>query len=411
MGKYQSHMNPFLYKLAIYVIVIFGLFSAYPYIFNVILPLPPLSVLSIILLTLLILFSVAKGTKLRILPTTVNKIFCIQVVCWILFIMLHLDINYIERIVYMLVIYTMLTCLYNCNGGIYDFFEKYDKWIVIMSIGGVIVFFLVLLIDFQPLLLYENKDERTGYFYLITATNTLKGNIIRYSGYFDEPGAMAYWGIWTLIFNRLFFQNSKVEKVLMVCLTFTFSLAYYIQIFFYILFFKLRNIKQGILAIITVLILGFGIYYAAQSVPILYYYTFHRIETDETTGQLKGDNRSSLSENAKEQFLKSPIIGVGREISSEDLKISDNPYETLAYDGIVGTIITYLPFLYLWFIGNRKFKLCIIILMIGFLQRPFHHYIIYYFMAYAFLILSLYKPNENLNFRYKNQRSPLRVYS
>ena len=375
------------FQLIIYTLSWMCILSAYPYIFTQFLPIPPLSVLCTLIIFFLFSFISLYHIKLRSFNKSFNYIVFTQIIGWLIYIFIHRDILYIERLVYIVVIYFLVLCLYNTKGSLNQFFINYDKFIAFMAIGGAICFFLVLIFNFQPLFSFHNIDHREASFFGLTSTNAIRGNIIRFAGYFDEPGAMAYWGIWALIYNKLFFKNNVIEKILIICLIFTFSMAYYIQIFIYYCLYKIKNAKQLIIMCGTIAIVVIGGYNVSQRVPFLYTLTFARFELSET-GELKGDNRSELAEKAKYQFQKSPVFGNGITKISQMEYMADNPFETLAIDGIAGTLITYIPFIYLFFKRNKQLKYALIILFIGFLQRPFHHWLIFYFMTYSFFLLS-----------------------
>ena len=378
-----------VFKFAIYTLICVCLLGVYPYIFNRFLPLPGITIIYLITIVTLLLIIVFCRGKLILLPYPVNIIFLIQLLAWIAYILIHSDILYAQRILTIVLTYLQLLCLSNCQGKVNRFFLQYDKFIVIMAVGGTVCFFLVLFLNFPVLYSYSNPDGRDAFFLGLTSTNSIHGNIIRYAGFFDEPGAMAYWGIWALIFNKLFFYNKNIEKILIVCLSFTFSLAYFIQLFIYVILFKLQKLSHFIIMLILLTILGIGIYNIATQNPDLYTLTFYRLEVSDD-GNLNGDNRSELAEAAQRLFYKSPIIGNGLSNTEQIENIYDNPYETLAIDGIIGTIIVYLPLLFLWFIGNKKIKFALIIIFVGYLQRPFHHNIIFYFLAYSFVLLAIY---------------------
>lgn len=380
----------------VYFIVWLSILGAYPFIFNRLIPIPSLSILCTITFCYFAIISYVDKIHLKKLNPKFNLIFEIQLIAWLLFIVIHQDILYIERIIYMCAIYLMLLFLQNCDGGILKFFEKYDKFILYVAVGGCISFLLVFIFNLPPFISFINMDGREAGIFFLTSSNYQVGNIIRFAGLFDEPGAMAYWGIWTLLFNKLYYNDLRLERLLIFCLIFTFSMAYYIQIVFYFIFFKLQSIKQVLMVSITGIILLIGAYHVSQEYPVLYNLTFNRFQKNEN-GEIKGDNRSELAEKAKIQFIKSPVIGNGISKMSTMEYMADNPYETLAYDGIIGTIIVYLPFIVLMVIGDKKMRLSVIILFIGFLQRPFHHYLLYYFIAYGFTYLYL-----NRNFLNKN---------
>jgi len=106
---------------------------------------------------------------------------------------------------------------------------------------------------------------------------------------------------------------------------------------------------------------------------------------------LEGDNRSSLAEKAKAQFLKAPILGIGATKMEETEYMADNPYEILAKDGIIGMFVTYLPLIIILYYKRKEFPYVAIvfILSLGYMQRPFHINIHHYFILYLFLTLTL----------------------
>lgn len=380
------------YEICIYGIIIISLLGSYPYVFCQFLPLPPISIIIVASILLLFLVSIRFKSKLKPLPKIFNQIIIIQVLVWLIYCILHKDSTYITRITYAFSCYLSLMCLHNCQNGILNFFKNYNKWILTMALGGTVAFFLILAGILHPIFQFCNIDGRNAYFFGLTCTNFYFGNVIRYSGFFDEPGAMAFWGIWALVFNKLFYKNTKFELCLSFCLIFTLSLAYYIQFIIYIISFKVKSTKQ-ILGIVLLFSSLVGIiFYSEDTDYDIYKYTLYRLEAN-SSGSINGDNRSDLMEISKKTFLQSPIIGVGayNAIANMDY-MGDNPYMNLAYDGILGTITLYLPLLSLWLFSNdnRDIRLSIIILFIGYLQRPISVFFITFFMLYAFFLLGLY---------------------
>lgn len=378
------------------------LFSSYPYVFCQFLPIPYIKTLSVLFLSAFgIILLIKKKIQLPFSPF--SEIILIQSIIWIFFCIYHQDSSYITRIMFIVVTYLAILCIHNTSYGVQGFLRFYNKFILVMSIGGALCFFLVLIFSYTPIFNFENVDGRTAYCFGLTCTNTYIGNVIRYAGYFDEPGAMAYWGIFALLFNRLFFYNWKFERVLMLCLVFTFSIAYYIQIFFYILFFNLKQVKHFLgLFFGAVIIIG-GIYLSKDTDFDIYRFTIYRLEMDESTGTIQGDSRSELTEKAKEQFEKAPILGIGAQKFTEIDYMADNPYEILAKDGIVGEIVTYLPLLIMVFVGvkgKKDFLYAAVILGMGYLQRPFHVDLIHPLMLYMMFLLTI-THNRSLFFRKK----------
>ena len=281
-----------------------------------------------------------------------------------------------------------MICIWNTKESYRKFENTYITFIAILGIGGVIAFFLVLFNMITPLFTYENLDGRIGYFYGFTCTNAQLANVIRYSGVFDEPGAMAFWGMIALVINQFSIQNKKLERIIIICLIFTFSMAYYIQIFFYIIFFKIKSFK-GLLWMVSILLIAISaIRLTKDSEFDLYTPTVMRFEIGDD-GELNGDTRSDSSKIAKIYFIDSPIIGNGPSITTKGEYMADNPFENLATDGILGTFVMYIPLILLLYPYNRQIYLGLFIIMLGYLQRPFHqnfmHAFILYFLSYIFL--------------------------
>lgn len=373
-------------------LVLFLLVSAIPYVFCRILPFPSANFLTIAFLTLFVFICILQ----RRFSADVKELLAIvsfQCCIWVLFALGHGDSSYITRVVYLTTSFLAVTCLCNENAGLSSFLKLYNNFILLMAICGTLAFCLAITGILSPILEYENLDGRTGYCYGLTCTNAVFGSIIRYSGFFDEPGAMASWGMFALIFNRLFFKNFKYEIILIICLLFTLSMAYYIQLIFYVLFFYIdfTKIKNVLLLGISLSILVGGIYMTRDTEFDLYQHTLGRFEIDPTTGKLSGDNRSDLMDLAKVEFAKSPWFGVGaRSVEERGLYIADNPYENLAYDGIIGALTVYVPLLVIMLYGvlrDKKYFLGALILAMGYLQRPFQVNIIHPMMLYMLLVM------------------------
>ncbi len=361
-------------------IILSNLLFTYPSVLSLFLPIPSVQIITPIY-TGLYLLSLVYCCRSIYYNKLLLECFAIQLLTWGIFSVLNQDEVYITRIVFLLNGFFALVCLWNYRGAFHQFQSVYVKLIAILCCGGTIAFVLVLFNVISPLLTYENLDGREGLFYGLTCTNAQLLNVIRYSGIFDEPGAMAFWGMMALIINEFSLQNSKLEKVIILCLVFTFSMAYYIQLFFYVIFFKIHTLKQivGIFILLSLIITG--IFMTKDSEFDLYTPTIMRFEMDDS-GNLKGDNRSGAAEIAREKFFQSPIIGNGPSITSYGEYMADNQYENLATDGIVGTIVMYLPLLVLLPLHNKKILGAIFILTLGYLQRPFHQNFMHAFMLY-----------------------------
>lgn len=394
----KSHLNitsRISLSSMIYCFVLLVLFSGYPYMFFQILPIPDIKIMAC-------LFGVSAMAILlvlryiRMFPVLFNICFCFQALSLLFFLFYHADSTYFTRIVIILIIYLLLLCLYNTDGGILGFFRIYNNIILLMSMMGLICFILLLIHPFEPISEFTNPDGRTGFFYGLSFTNYRIGNIIRFSGLFDEPGALAGWGIYALIINALFIHNYKFERVLSVCLLFTFSVAYYVQILLFYILLKNISLKNALCFILSISLVVLGVFLTKDTEVDLYRLTFYRFELNQTTGMMQGDNRTELAEKAKAQFVKYPLMGQGAKKISELDYMSDNPYETLAKDGILGTFITYLPLLIMGvvFFKNKSYIASLLILVVGYLQRPYHIDYLHPMMLYSLFLLMICSSNR-----------------
>ena len=209
------------------------LFCTYPYVFNLFLPLPSITILMIVTIGLVCLL--IGLYKIRIQKIFLSLIL-IQISAVIVSMIYTRDSEYVKQLLYIIWLFFFLVML-KYFAGLKFFLYIYNRIITIISVFGAFSFLIVLLTHISPLFEYTNMDGRPGFFYYLTFTNTKYGSIIRYSGIFDEPGAMASWGIFSLLTNKLWVKDRKIEPFLIVSLLFTFSMAYYIQLVLYLLFF------------------------------------------------------------------------------------------------------------------------------------------------------------------------------
>lgn len=282
--------------------------------------------------------------------------------------------------------------------GLIHFYEKYNGWILMMAILGCVAFFLVELINYQPLnFVPDRADERPIFNYILTFSKSDEYNvgIMRYAGFFDEPGAMAYWGIYALVINRLFIKNKWLETILGIALLFTLSIGYFIQYAAFLLFFHVFGKNKGQSLVIAVLIFAVisGITMTRDTAnDEIYNRTFGRIEnmfneSKESSNYIAVGDRATYTENALREFKDHPLFGTPR----TDVSVGNNVYETLALYGVVGSFFILFPFLLLviWSIKYKDLTLlkCSIVVLLGFTHRPFHTNILSFFIIYCILVM------------------------
>lgn len=383
----RTHKNKSLCYL-VDVLVLLALIVAYPFVICQFVGVPSLTMLYGGISALLIM--IIANRKIVSPPRFVTECMAIQVVYFILSLFLHRDMGYIEPLSFAIIAYLFIVALQSA-GGLKKFFVKYNFIICIMSVCGIIAFVGVFFNVLEPYFSFENRDGRQAWCFGLTCTNVFYGNIIRAAGYFDEPGSLAQWGVFCLLINKLFIRSRRIEFTLIIGLISTFSLAYFIQLFFYLLLFY-KGRKKSLLSIsLLLIIIGWYVYNTRGSDRDLYVMTYERMES-----VFEGEsNRTGKSlENAKKIFAEEPLFGAGP-TKMKTAFASDNPYESLASDGIFGTVFMYLPLIFVLMLkGGKDNVFAVIILLVGYMQRPFHFQVIHFFMIYSFLTLCCYEKRK-----------------
>ena len=106
--------------------------------------------------------------------------------------------------------------------------------------------------------------------------------------------------------------------------------------------------------------------------------SFGRLEYNEEKGTIEGDNRYALMERCWKIFLTSPVFGVGAEnlatnVSKQEGFVGGNFFSSWAADGLVGVLCAYLPLICLYRLGrgDKRIRGVVLILVLGYLQRPY----------------------------------------
>lgn len=363
--------------------------AAWPCIFSLIGLLPNYKISYLILFPAIAMYAISK--KATYIPAKVYNILFIQCVFWIMYSVIHYDASYITRLAVTITTFFLLGLQYKYKDK--DFIKLFTNWQLIQVILGSIGFVLVIFNILHPLFLFVELNGKLGAFYGLFATNSFE-QICRNAGYYDEPGALACWGMYALLFNKLFIGNRKTEIILLIGLVTTLSLAYFVQVILYILLFYKDRRKQ-VFGFLVFLCLLFG---GISTLNEDYYKsTIGRLEYDEKTGSIKGDNRINQLDESWRIFKISPIIGVGAsnlfKLADKTKDISSNFISSIAADGVFGIIIIYLPLILLFKFGmsDKKYLYAAVVLSFGYYQRPFspvfliNVIVVYSMILYAYM--------------------------
>lgn len=378
-------------KIKLYhIIIFFSLIAGWPCVFYLLGWIPHYTINYVILLMLGLIWVIFHPKQN--LPKPVIRLFIINFILWLLYCIGYHDTSYLTRLLYLAIVFIILLIENHYNTK--SFLNIFVGWLTFQVILGAVGFILVLCGILEPISTFEEMDSRTGYFFGLFTTNTYFPPFVRIAGFFDEPGAFAFWGICALLLNKLFIDKKKIEYILLFGLLVTLSMAYIIQAILYMLFFMgEKRIKLVIIAILSVACLQFMSNFSPEFQKAI----FGRFEYDKTTGSFAGDNRSELSEATSKVFYSSPLFGVGASnlniiAEKKNQFFGANPYTPFARDGVVGTFISLLPFFFI--LGfkriDKKIKYAVIIILIGFLQRPYDAtQLLYPLITYVLLLHSL----------------------
>ena len=395
-----------------FLLLLFALLLFYPYEITAVYPfLYPSGSLTWVAISFVIftgVFVLFRNKKIRHLP---KKIFLLTIIQLVGYLLSFLSQGKFGAFLYQLLLTAqyllLLFCVFNTTGFIY-FFKKYNIWILIMAVCGTIAWALTEFKGFGPLyfVVDQTDTERNLYNYILTfSVHDSTTTAMRYAGFFDEPGAMANWGLFALLINKLFVKSKKIEIPLIISLLFTFSMGFYAQLILYFLFFYTNKKNRGLgIALLIGIVLFVSVLKNIGETDEngIYYKSIGRIERilDEANDSNKVaslDSRSEVSSTALEAFLENPLFG-----SNKDEYLGDNIFEPLAMYGIIGSLFIYAPFFWLLISSiRRKDKQMLkvmIIIFVGFLHRPFHRTLLWAFVLYSIIAMYiLYRGGDLIN--------------
>lgn len=318
-------------------------------------------------------------------------IFFFQIITSAIWLVIHFDtgyLNFLFQIFVSLIVYFSI-----CLTGIKYFIKQFLTFVVVSGILAAVCFVLCILFKLPYYSEFINPDGRTGYNFIITLTNVVYDfggtRLIRPSGFFDEPGSLAFYLIIGLLINDLTHKNRSIRVCIILCGIFTLSIAFYLIIFVYsLLYFKPRSLPSALLAIFlltTVSLFGYS-NLDNEKQDLIKSFTVDRVQTifkgKKSSEYDQADNRSVLIQNSIEGIKDSPFIGQGISYASRpDSKLfgkfmGANLLGVLGIHGIIGGLIFSLHVFYYFLVCFRKKPFlsvpqkCFLIYLVLILQRP-----------------------------------------
>lgn len=279
----------------------------------------------------------------------------------------------------------------------FQLFQKFIKvYLLVMFLsaaGGIAGFFWAL--SGNPPMGELVTPNRTLIHYGFTLTPDAyifpNFTIIRFSGFFDEPGTFGYYHMYGLIFGYLTGVDRKYIALLAFMGIFSFSLAYILSLLVFALFYFLWSyrvsLKKGMLmGFILLFLIGLfnleTIYESPTTTQITRFLNSRLQSASQATiggnqRLIQGDNRTANMIFSYNVFRENPLFGMDKsDPRNSDYRILANVFTYFAQHGIIGVIALYFMFFYLiWFLLSRNHKLTIylifFVILINMYQRPF----------------------------------------
>jgi hypothetical protein len=189
------------------------------------------------------------------------------------------------------------------DGRVLDSFLTLATALMLVLLAGAVIGFVLALNSVQPMFDIANTDGRPNHFFYTTFSKIRWGNVIRPSGFYDEPGAFSFMVCAVAALRHLRGRDARVTWLMLGMGFVTLSLAHLVYVLIHAMAEKLRfrNVV-GIFATLLPLMLIAG-----------YLGGFEIVEkrllsraTITETGEIVGDNRSWRMTNAIRHMQSDP---------------------------------------------------------------------------------------------------------
>ena len=369
--------NSFVRSVMPYVLLLL-LSSSYPFMFFAIEG-HPYKVLIFLMLAFLTILLLLKVSNLRVHGLAV--VIIAQIVIYLLLTLYHGDQLYLAIAFQLLGILIVFLFIIN-----YINVEQFSGFIVgvvaVISIGGAVAFLLGLFGAIHPYAEMYNPDGSILYNYIITFSNSVvfqnEIQIIRSSGFFDEPGTLGFIIIHVMILNKISSNNRYYEWVLITCGFSTLSIAFFISVTLYLIvcsFFESN--RRVLLLLFFLLVLGLIVVSIMPNevADDFYSMTYGRmLPTDDRI--IQADGRSNLIQEGLRINADSPFFGHGISVTKETAYNQASIAGPYVHSGIIGLLGIFLPYIYMFskmtLKKTRMFHFFLLfILVLNYIQRPF----------------------------------------
>lgn len=343
-------------------------------------------------------------------------ILAIQAIFFLFAEIYHSDLAYVSLSIRMIAI-AVIYMFINTYITISETAKSVLLVMAIIGVLGVIAFFAAATGHLEPVSALIKSNDDLLYNYILTFSNSvfvgLNGmQFMRVSGFFEEPGALAYYLTYALIINKLLLDSRKFESVFVVSGLFTMSLAFFITALIYYSFFYInkRTYKRFLFVILLAISSIIYIEQIKDETPLartIYSITVDRLQfSDDGDGAvIKGNDRVDSFRDGIKYIGEKPLLGYGFTSIFKDANFSNaSILSVIVVDGIIGFIFNFMHVLYLFvhiLIGKNIHAKVLMakiffILAINYLQRPHVNEIFSYLLVV--IIVTLLKKHIKANF-------------
>lgn len=334
--------------------------------------------------TLLVWFAVLIVCSVRLKPlsTEYNALYLFLIFYYVLRLCFTMSEEYLINLAHLITFYIYTLLAYNSYADktvIVKYFIRFHVLMLLLTIIGTVLYNMGLLYGFRFISMGENSGATLvdyGFFYAKSHTFEYYDldYHVRPAGYYDEPGSLGLVTVLLLILNRKILNNKKYELILLFGGIVTISMAYiYSFLLFLVLFYTKGKKLKYFLAFTLVAFLFIGGDFNEDS----YWGDFYKRTVERNENIMNGTDESRDFEIGLKAFKDNLIFGATSEELSKNY--SHLTHETIWYfcaqNGIIGTLILYSPFLYVFFRSKKILdKKLLLLIALNLIQRP--HYIV-----------------------------------
>lgn len=220
--------------------------------------------------------------------------------------------------------------------------------------------------------------------------------IPRFYSVFDEPGVVGTLSAFILFGHKYDFRKWYVISIF-ICSIFTYSLAFFSLSLIGILYYKLRSVRDFVIAALVSIPLSFLFIYLYENEP-----AFQKSIVDRVSGNAVENVDSRTGGDAKKKFeavvgTVDFFVGIGRdEIESKNLREGQSYALFILERGICAIIVLIFCYISLIRRPNKDSYVLLCLFFLSFIQRPF--------LVYAWQIMLFSMISSTLSCRRLRQK-------